>query len=164
MTEPKQITWQEYVTPKTEQEIIAKAMKSTQNRTPCKKRKQERIDHMLRLIFHGKTDFTEIAQEIGVSRSQAYKYWGEWSKTEEASQVNVEWWAEYKRLKEAKSPKAFDGLTRIKYRLTTEKLNVKSEHTETHIDITAQVDELVKISRVEICSTPNNESQPSATN
>lgn len=101
-------------------------IKSTQKVTPNKLRKQQRIDTMLSLIYNGHTDFTEIAETIGVSRKQAYKYWNSWLQSEEAAQVNAEWWAEYKRQKAAGSPKAFDGITRIKYRMTTEKHEVNA--------------------------------------
>lgn len=97
---------------------------NTQKVTPCKLRRQQRIDKMLKLIYDGQTDFSKIAEEIGVSRKQAYKYWHQWVDSEEAAQVNAEWWAEYKRQKKAGSPKAFEGITRIKYRMTTEKREI----------------------------------------
>lgn len=107
---------------------------STHKVTPCKLRRQERIDKMLKMIFDGETDFTKIAEAIGVSRKQAYKYWDIWLQSEEAKQVTVEWWAEYKRLKHQCSPKAFEGITRIKYRMTTEKHELKAEVKEIKLE------------------------------
>lgn len=107
-------------------EALQIPLNNTQKVTPNKIRRQQRIDKMLTLIYNGQTDFTQIAEEIGVSRKQAYKYWNSWLHSEEAAQVNAEWWAEYKRQKAEGSPKAFDGITRIKYRMTTEKHEVNA--------------------------------------
>jgi transposase-like protein len=112
---------------KSEEEIINKAL---QNTTPREQSIQERTDEMVRLIFQGKKNFTEIAQELGVARSTLYDDWNRWKQTEEAKQVDWEWWSLYKRLKRVNPSKALECLTRIKYRLTTEKIEVKEEIKE----------------------------------
>jgi len=102
--------------------------------TPCKISRQARIDKMVKLIFNGETDFTQISKQIGVSRKQAYTYWSIWLESDEAKQVTAEWWAEYKRLKAEGSPKAFEGITRIKYRMTTEKHELKATLKEIKLE------------------------------
>ena len=104
--------------------------KALQKMTPCKIKKQQRIDKMLQLIYDGETDFTKISEAIGVSRNQAYKYWNHWLQTEEAAKINAEWWSEYLHQKQEGTPKAFEGLTRIKYRMTKEKIEIKQEIRE----------------------------------
>ena len=143
MTEGKQVSRAEYITPKTEEEIIAKALKTEQIGTPKEQSKQEITDQLIRLVFQGKKNFSEIAQELGIGRTTAYTYWNDWKHTEEAAQVDWEWWSLYRRLKRVNPAKALECLTRIKYRLTTEKLEV----TQTNISIEAQVKALIDISR-----------------
>lgn len=141
MTEGKQVSRTEITfPPKSEEEIIAKAL---QNVTPKEQTTQELTDKLVRLVFQGKKNFSEIAHDLGISRPTAYRYWNDWKRTEEASQVDWEWWSLYKRLKRVNPAKALECLTRIKYRLTTEKLEV----TQTNINIEAQVKALIEISR-----------------
>jgi hypothetical protein len=111
----------------TEEEIVTKAL---QNITPTQQEIQDRTDKMLKLVFQGQKNFTQIAIELGVSRNQAYEYWRRWKDTEEASQVDWEWWNLYRKLKRKNPAKALECLTRIKYRMTTEKMELKAEIKE----------------------------------
>ena len=135
MTEGKQLTRTEYITPKTEKEIVAKALKVEQTLTLREQTQQELTDKLIRLVFQGKKNFSEISNDLGISRTTAYKYWNDWKRTEEAQQVDWEWWSLYRRLKRVNPSKALECLTRIKYRLTTEKVELKEEIT--HIKIVA---------------------------
>ena len=141
MTEPRQISNTTYVTPKSEEEIINKAL---QNTTPREQSIQERTDEMVRLIFQGKKNFTEIAKDLRVARSTLYDDWNRWKQTEEAKQVDWEWWSLYKRLKRVNPSKALECLTRIKYRLTTEKIEVKEEIKQISISWTVSDDAVPK--------------------
>ena len=109
----KQISNTTIIMPKTEQQIVAKAL---QNATPREQEIQERTDEMIRLIFQGRKSFTEIAKDLGVARSTLYADWNRWKQTEEAQQVDWEWWNLYKKLKRVNPSKALECLTRIKYR------------------------------------------------
>ncbi len=122
---------QQEIPNKTEQEIIAKAL---QNNTPKQQEIQDRTDALLKLLFQGRKNFTKIAEIIGVSRNQAYEYWRRWKQSEEADQVDWEWWTLYRRLKRVNPTKALECLTRIKYRMTTEKTELKADIREIHLE------------------------------
>ena len=105
-------------------------MQTIQNLTPNQQEQQALTDKLVKLVFQGRKTFTDIAKELGVSRITAYTYWNNWKLTEEAQQVDWEWWNLYRKLKRQNPAKALECLTRIKYRMTTEKHEVKAEIKE----------------------------------
>jgi transposase-like protein len=100
--------------------------------TPAKTRQQERKDKTIDLMLNSDLSVTNIAKQIGISRKTLYNYWAEWQQTEEAVQINRKWHRLCKALEEDNMEKAFEGLTKIKVRMTTEKTELKEEITETH--------------------------------
>jgi hypothetical protein len=106
-----------------------------QNETPKKLSKRQKIDKLVALIFSGKTNMTENAEAVSISRTTAYRYWNKWLDSEEAQQVDIEWWAMFKKLKQKSRVKAFEGLTRLKYRKTPEKHELKEK-----IEVSEKVD------------------------
>jgi transposase-like protein len=101
--------------------------------TPAKTRQQERKDKTIDLMLNSDLSVTNIAKQIGISRKTLYNYWAEWQQTEEAVQINRKWHRLCKALEEDNMEKAFEGLTKIKVRMTTEKTELKEDITETHI-------------------------------
>jgi transposase-like protein len=93
--------------------------------TPRRQSRQEITDNLIRLIFQGRHNFSEIAKELGISRATAWRYWTRWKQTEEAQAVDWEWWNLYNQVRVVNPEKALECLTRIKYRMTTEKLEVQ---------------------------------------
>ena len=104
-----------------------------QNETPKKLSKREQTNRLVTLIFDGKTNMTENAKTLGIGRATAYRYWNSWIQSEEAQQLDMEWWATFKQLKEQSPIKAFEGLTRLKFRRTPQKIEAHSieEYSET---------------------------------
>jgi len=131
MTQGRQISRTEYVTPKTEQETLAKALRIL---TPKQQNQQNLTDQMLNLITQGRTNFTNICQQLGISRPTGYKYWQDWKQTEEASLIDWEWWSLYEEVRKKNPEKALECLTRLKHKMITEKLEVKEEVTSKHVE------------------------------
>lgn len=98
-----------------------------QNGTPKKLSKRQKIDKLVSLIFSGKTNMTKNADIIGIGRRTAYRYWNQWVESEEAQQVDIEWWAQFNQLKKKSPIRAFEGLTRIKIRKTPHKMEMREE-------------------------------------
>jgi len=92
----------------------------SQNVTPKKVARQERVETVALNIFNGITSFTELAKLLGVNRRTIYRDWRLWIDSHEIDKVDAEWWALFKRLKEDNPEKAFDGLTRLKIKQTKE--------------------------------------------
>ena len=108
--------------------------KTTQNVTPKRIARLEKQNHFLTLLFQGHITFTQAAQQIGISRRQAYRWFQQW-KLNEGNEIDREWWQLYNRLLDESPEKAFEGLTRLKYRMTTEKTEQKINITEKKIDV-----------------------------
>ena len=113
--------------------------KPIQNVTPKRKTTQQLTDQLLTLLFKGHITFTEAANQIGITRQRAYRLWNRWKQTEEAQQIDNEWWNLYLTVKDQNPEKALECLTRLKYRLTTEKVEVKEnvKVEEKHVTIIA---------------------------
>jgi hypothetical protein len=103
----------------------------TQNVTPKRVTIQEKTDQLIDLLFRGHKTFTQAAKEIGVSRKTAWTYFTRWKETSEAQLVDTEWWALYLRLKDDNPEKALECLTRLKYRMTTEKKEIEKTINKT---------------------------------
>lgn len=106
-------------------ELNEAGLTTIQTDTPRRQTRQQITDNLIRLIFQGRHNFSEIAKELGVSRKTAYRYWEKWKQTEEAQAVDWEWWNLYNQVRVVNPEKALECLTRIKYRMTTEKLEVQ---------------------------------------
>ena len=111
--------------------------------TPKRLSKQQKTNRLVALIFSGKTNMTENAKTLGIGRATGYRYWNQWVESEEAQQIDVEWWATFKQLKKKSPIKAFEGLTRLKIRKTPKKKEAKTETTiESKQEVTFNFDEL----------------------
>jgi hypothetical protein len=108
--------------------------KLAQNGTPKRISRQQKTDNLIKLIFAGHTDFTENAKTLGISRRTVYRYWDRWKQSEEAQQIDSEWWALYNTVKQDNPTKALECMTRIKHRMTTEKLEVNEQVTSKHVE------------------------------
>jgi hypothetical protein len=131
MTQGKQISRTEYVTPKSDEEIIAKAILELEHPlTPLQKQQQETIDKLIAKLMID-NNMKKACSELGISRTTGYKYWGIWEKEEEAQYVNSEWWSLYHEVKKTNKAAALKMLTALKLRFHPEKINFKGEITET---------------------------------
>ena len=108
-------------------------MSTLQNVTPHDEQEAHIVDQLVKLLFDG-TTFSDACKQTGISRPRGYRYFNHWKQTEEAYRIDAEWWALFNYLKATNPVKAFDGLTRIKHRMTTEKVDV-AQHTETNITV-----------------------------
>lgn len=98
--------------------------------TPRQQTQQELTDQLIKLVFQGRLNFSEIAKEIGIGRRRAYRLWNKWKQTEEAQMVDWEWWELYKKVKVVNPEKALECLTRIKHKMIVERAEVKQEIRE----------------------------------
>ena len=101
--------------------------------TPKRLSKRKLTDQLVALIFNGKTNMTENAETLGIGRATAYRYWNSWVESDEAQQLDLEWWSMFITLKHKSPVKAFEGLTRLKVRKTPAKLESKET-----IDVTTR--------------------------
>ena len=106
----------------------------SQNVTPCRITKQERIDQLIDHLFNGHLSFAKAAAKVGVTRRQAYRYFNEWKQSHEAQQIDSEWWSLYLRLRDENPEKALECLTRLKYRMITEKHEIKATVKEIKLE------------------------------
>lgn len=113
-----------------------------QTDTPRRRTRQEKIDLLIKLIFQGHKSFTQIAREVGVSRRTAYRYWHRWKQTEEAQHVDWEWWALFNKVRDSKPEKALECLTRIKHRMTTEKVEENITVKEKKLQVNVNLEQL----------------------
>jgi hypothetical protein len=97
-----------------------------QNDTPRRLSNQQITDQLIETLFTGKYTFSQAAQQVGIKRNRAYRLFNKWKETEEAKQIDMHWWALYLRLKDENPEKALECLTRLKYRMTTEKHEVNA--------------------------------------
>jgi predicted DNA-binding protein YlxM (UPF0122 family) len=102
--------------------------------TPAKLKRQQRKDKTIDLMLNTDLEVQEIAQQIGITRKTVYVYWNEWKQTEEAIHIDRKWHHRCQALEETNPEKAFEGLTKIKVRMTTEKLEVKKEIREIKLE------------------------------
>ena len=107
--------------------------------TPKRPSRKVLTDRLVGLIFYGHTNMTQNAQTLGIGRTTAYRYWNQWVASEEAQQIDVEWWAAFHQLKQKSPVKAFEGITRLKMRKMPQKIEAKEEITvdEKHVTIIA---------------------------
>jgi transposase-like protein len=99
--------------------------------TPAKIKRQERKDKTIDLMLNSDDSITDIAKQVGITRKTLYVYWNEWQQTEEAAKINRKWHSLCKYLEENNPEKAFDGLTKVKVRMTTEKKEIEKSVTLT---------------------------------
>lgn len=119
-----------------------------QNETPKRLSKRQQTDRLVTLIFSGKTNMTQNAKTLKIGRATAYRYWSAWIESEEAQQLDVEWWASFKTMQKKSPVKAFEGLTRLKTRKMPQKVEAKAEVTERfegiiHLDVTEDEDNIL---------------------
>jgi hypothetical protein len=109
--------------------------------TPKRLSRQQLTDKLVALIFTGKTDMTANAKTLGIGRATVYRYWNKWTESEEAQQVSIEWWAMFRTLKRKSPIKAFEGLTRLKFKAMPEKIEAKQADYIRHEIILVKPDE-----------------------
>lgn len=118
-------------------------IQNEQNDTPRHKKNQQLTDELIQTLFTGNYSFSQAAEKVGLKRNRAYRLWNRWKQTEEAQNIDMEWWALYLQLKDKNPEKALECLTRLKYRMTTE----KSEVNIKKVSVSKQVQEIIKFSR-----------------
>lgn len=106
----------------------------TQTYTPRHHSRQELTDSIVKLVFQGKMNFSDIAKEVGVSRKTAYNYWNKWKNSEEAQAIDMEWWALYLRVREVNPEKALECLTRLKHKMIIDKQEIKQDIREIRLE------------------------------
>jgi AraC-like DNA-binding protein len=105
-----------------------------QNDTPRRLSNQQITDQLIETLFTGKYTFSQAAERVGIKRNRAYRLFNKWKETEEAKQIDMHWWALYLRLKDENPEKALECLTRLKYRMTTEKREVTKTVKEIRLE------------------------------
>ena len=116
--------------------------KPLQNVTPKHISRRQKQDMLIQLIFDGNTNITEIAKQLNITRMTAYRWFQKWKQTEEAQQIDMEWWALAKQLQnktEGNPLKVFEGLTRLKYRMIPASINMDTKETYTERRIIIQM-------------------------
>ena len=114
-------------------------------------RKQQVISLILQRMNPGK-----IAEKLGVDRKTVYNDFMEWAKSEQASYLQVEWMQPYEVMKQEDPQTAFDALTKLMMKLLEKQAKVEfnltqNNQTNIQVDISNEVNELIKISREENC-------------
>jgi predicted DNA-binding protein YlxM (UPF0122 family) len=99
-----------------------------------KTRRQQRYEETINLMLNTELSPTKIAEQIGISRKTVYKYWNLWQTTEEATRVRRKWHKLCKYLETENPEEAFRGLTKIVYRMTTEKHEVQATIKEIKLE------------------------------
>lgn len=107
---------------------------SVQNGTPKSLTKQELTDNLIELLFKGHKTFSEACKELGLTRNRGYRLWNAWKESEEARQIDCEWWDLYLTVKQENPDKALECLTRLKYRMITEKKELKATVKEIRLE------------------------------
>ena len=96
-------------------------IETLQTITPKRKTQIELTDQLIDLLFHGHKTFSQASKELGLTRPRAYRLWNKWKQSTEAQLVDTEWWDLYLKVKQENPEKALECLTRLKYRMITEK-------------------------------------------
>jgi len=114
--------------------LMLPAPEQTQNVTPKRIARLEKQNKFLTLLFQGHITFTEAAREIGISRRQAYRWFQKW-KLNEGLEIDREWWQLFNQLLDESPEKAFEGLTRLKYRMTPDRIQLEEKITDIKVVI-----------------------------
>lgn len=110
--------------------------KDAQTCTPKRIARQKRQDEFIQALLTQKaTSFEQICTQFNISRRTGY-YWFERWKQREGFYVDVTWWQLVEEVRKRSPEKALEALTRLKYRMTTEKREEKISITEKKIDVT----------------------------
>jgi hypothetical protein len=115
-------------------QTLEESLGLVQNDTPKRLTNQQLTDQLIEILFTGHSTFSQAATQLGIKRNRAYRLWNRWKDTEEAKQIDLHWWALYLRLKDENPEKALECLTRLKYRMTTEKHELKAELKEIKLE------------------------------
>jgi predicted transcriptional regulator len=101
---------------------------------------------MVELMLDGYT-MDEIATQIGVHRSTLYEYFDTWTKTGQAREIELEWLTQYAKMKKRNPTEAFRNLTKVyaKIKEKQTKVEVNVQNTSFQVDISQQVQSLIKI-------------------
>ena len=103
--------------------------------TPAKLKRQQRYEQVIDYLLNSELTPTKIAEKVGITRKTVYKYWGQWQQTDEAMQVKRKWHKLCRYLEVENPEESFRGLTKIVYRMTTDKHEIKEDITERQIRI-----------------------------
>lgn len=117
---------------------------TVQNGTPKSMTKQDLTDQLIDKLFHGHKTFSQSCKELGLTRNRGYRLWNKWKESEEAQLVDTEWWDLYLTVKQTNPEKALECLTRLKYKMITEKKEVQATIKEIRLEW--QIDEPSKTS------------------
>ena len=119
-------------------ELLFLKPKSALIGTPKSIARQHKQDELIKILFMGHITFTEAARQLSIPRRTAYRYFQKW-KEQEGLEIDREWWQLYSKLYNKNEEKAFEGLTRLKYRMTPDKIEVKEtiKIEEKHVSIIA---------------------------
>jgi transposase-like protein len=104
-------------------------LKKPQNVTPKRIARQQKQAEFLKLLFQGHITFAEAARQIGIGRRQAYRWFAKW-KEDEGLEIDREWWQLYLRMLDESPEKALECLTRLKYRMTPDKIQFEGKLTQ----------------------------------
>jgi transposase-like protein len=132
--------------------------------TPAKLKRQQRKDKTIDLMLNTDYDVQEIAEQIGITRKTVYVYWNEWKQSEEAIHIDRKWYSRCNALEETNPEKAFEGLTKIKVRMTTEKKEIDKKLTLTkNVNVNvksmlAEYEQLITITGTQKEPVPTNSS------
>jgi hypothetical protein len=98
-------------------------------------KRQQRYEQVIDALLNTDLTPTKIAAKMGLSRKTIYKYWNQWQETEEAMTVKRKWHKLCRYLEVENPEESYRGLTKIVYRMTTEKQEIKQDITERQIKI-----------------------------
>ena len=103
--------------------------------TPKRKTQLELTDQLIEALFQGHKTFSQACKDLGLSRPRAYRLWNKWKENQEAQLIDTEWWDLYLTVKQENPDKALECLTRLKYRMITQKAEIKQDITAKQIKI-----------------------------
>ena len=109
-------------------------LKPAQNCTPKRLARQLKQDEFIKTLFTGQTTFQDACIQHGISRRTGYTWFSQW-KEREGLQVDMAWWQLCNLLKRTNPEKAFEGLTRLKYRMTPDKIQLEGKLTQIKVFI-----------------------------
>jgi IS30 family transposase len=123
MTEPRQVSKTEYVTPKSEEEIINKVLPPSQNITLSTK-DQTDIERIKLMLLEGKSQL-EISVALNLARETVNRKIQRWIQTPDFELwLKTAWLDKYQKVDDET---AFEALTKLLSRMVTQKREVKEE-------------------------------------
>jgi transposase len=132
------------VAPKTDTQQSVATQKTLLNITPAEAARQDRIERFISALFVDGLNFKDACQKIGISRPTGYEYFNEWKANDEVLKVDRVFWRLIRQLEEENPEKVLDALTRLKTKLTPNRVDVKKEiKSDVKIRIDAELNEVL---------------------